>query len=70
MILAIAAGGLAKLLKKGDLIQYRCPMTGTMALGIIIVCDRELLLDIVVHNIKEARIDWITVKNITRLVRN
>jgi hypothetical protein len=63
----IVAGGRTLPLKKGDLIEYRCPMTGMLRLGMILVCNQALLFYITVFDIEKGKEVWIRSQNIIAL---
>jgi hypothetical protein len=63
----IVDGGRTLPLKKGDLIEYRCPLTGYLCLGMILVCNEALMFYTSVYDIKKGRVVWIRSTNILRL---
>ena len=63
----IVAGGRMLPIKIGDLIDFRCPFTGVVRLGMILSCDQALLFYIVVYDVSEGRKYWIRSQNILRL---
>ncbi len=63
----IAAGGHILPLKRGDLVEYRCPMTGFLRLGMILVCNQALMFYISVFDVEKGEKIWIRSQNIIRL---
>jgi|ETNvirenome_2_30_1030614.scaffolds.fasta_scaffold235882_1 hypothetical protein len=63
----IVDGGHTLPIKIGDLIDFRCPYTGTIRLGMILTCNQALLFYIVVYDVSEGRKYWIRSQNILRL---
>ncbi len=63
----IVAGGRTLPIKIGDLIDFRCPYTGRIRLGMILTCNQALLFYIVVYDVSEGRKYWIRSQNILRL---
>ena len=66
----IAAGGLTLPLKEGDLVEYRCPMTGLLRLGMILVCNQALMFYITIFDVEKGKKIWIRSQNIIRIKRN
>ena len=69
VIPVIAAGGLTLPLKEGDLVEYRCPMTGLLRLGMILVCNQALMFYITIFDVEKGKKIWIRSQNIVRLKR-
>ena len=65
----IAAGGHILPLKEGDLVEYRCPMTGLSRLGMILVCNQARMFYITVFDVEKGKKIWIRSQNIVRLKR-
>ena len=63
----IVDGGRTLPLTKGDLIEYRCPLTGIISLGMVLVCDQALLFYISIYDIEKGKKVWIRSQNVIRL---
>lgn len=63
----IVDGGHTLPLRKGDLVEYLCPNTGVVSLGVILVCNQAMLFYITIHDVKKGKEVWIKSQNILRL---
>jgi hypothetical protein len=63
----IVDGGRMLPLKKGDLVEYRCPFTGDICLGMILVCNEALMFYASVYDIEKGKVIWIRSTNILKL---
>jgi hypothetical protein len=63
----IVDGGHMLPLKKGDIVEYRCLSTGSICLGMILVCNQAMMFYISVYDIEKGRVVWIRSTNILRL---
>ena len=61
------AGGHTLPIKSGDIVEYRCPLTGLISLGMVLTCNQALMFYISVYDIKEGKKTWIRAHNILRL---
>jgi hypothetical protein len=66
----IVDGGIIIPIKKGDIVEFRCPVTGMISLGMILVCNQALMFHISVHDIKRGKTIWIRSYNILKLKTN
>ena len=68
VILAIAIGVVSLLIDAGDIVEFRTLDTGELSLGMIMVCNLQMLFYIKVYNIKQEKINWITLQQVIRKI--
>jgi hypothetical protein len=66
--LAIAIGVANLLIDAGDIIEFRTLDTGELSIGMVMVCNPQMLFYIKVYNIKQEKTNWITLQQIIRKV--